>query len=95
MGREFEWDPVKAEDNIRKHGIDFVDVLAVFDDLGAVDEPDDSMDYGEERYKITGLMIGRLLTVIYTERGEAIRIISARKATKHEERFYHSQQTPS
>ena len=94
MALVFEWDEEKAAINIRKHGIDFNDAKQVFEDDFAVDEVDDSMEYEEDRFIITGLMDGYLITVIYTERNDTLRLISARKASKYEERKYHSQQTP-
>ena len=84
---DFEWDPAKNEANIEKHGIDFADAVTVFDDLNAVtiDDP----DYDEQRF-ITIAMdaFGRILVVTYTWRGDIIRLISARKATKRECKQY-------
>lgn len=74
----FEWDELKAATNLAKHGITFADAVAVFDDPFALDVEERSMDYGEIRRRIIGLGNGRFLTVIYIERGEAIRLISAR-----------------
>ena len=83
----YEWDPNKAIANIKKHGIDFADAVTVFDDLNAVtiDDP----DYEEQRF-ITIAMdaFGRVLLVVYTWRGDIIRLISARKATKNERKQY-------
>jgi uncharacterized DUF497 family protein len=83
----YEWDPNKAITNIEKHGIDFTDAVTVFDDLNAVtiDDP----DYDEQRF-ITIAMdaFGRILVVTYTWRGDIIRLISARKATKRERKQY-------
>ena len=77
----------KAIANIEKHGIDFADAVTVFDDLNAVtiDDP----DYEEQRF-ITIAMdaLGRILVVVYTWRGDIIRLISARKATKNERKQY-------
>src|SRR5262245_31029618 len=88
MRRDFEWDSVKAARNLRKHGVMFDDAVAVFKDERAIDEPDDDPD--EERFKITGMSPGvGVLIVIYVERGrDSIRIISARKVTKHEIKTY-------
>jgi uncharacterized DUF497 family protein len=86
--RRFEWDPVKAARNLRKHGVAFDDVVPVFDDDNAIDELDADPD--EERFRMTGLApaIG-VVVVIYAERGRnRIRIISARRATKHEVETY-------
>lgn len=84
----FEWDDSKNEANIRKHGIDFRDVLDIFNHpmLAATD---DRFAYGEERWIAIGLMKQRVGVVVYTERHEGIvRIISARKATRREVKLY-------
>ena len=87
----FEWDDAKARGNWRKHRVSFADALRVFDDLNAVDRIDDTMDYGEDRYRVIGIVSGVLLSVAYTERGERIRIISARKADSREATDYASE----
>jgi uncharacterized protein len=92
---EFEWDPAKAEANLHKHGVSFRAARAVFDDHGLIEEPDDLVGYGEERWKAVGLMGLNLIAVIFTMRGHTVRIISARRATKDEQREYHRQQTRS
>ncbi|MEN3146292.1 BrnT family toxin [Neorhizobium sp. IRAMC:178] len=84
----FEWDDQKAAANLAKHGVGFAAATAVFRDPFAFDTEDRSMDYGEIRRRIIGLGNGRFLTVIYTERGETIRLISARKTTRAERREY-------
>lgn len=84
----FEWDEVKNETNISKHGIDFNDVKAMFDYpmLTLLDERE---DYGEERWIGIGWLQSTVGVVVYVERYEdTVRIISARKATKHEVRRY-------
>jgi uncharacterized DUF497 family protein len=83
----FEWDPAKRRANLRKHKIDFADAARIFDGL-TVEEVDDSMDYGEERILALGETNGRIIVVTYTWRGDVRRIISARKATKHEAAKY-------
>ena len=85
---EFEWDPNKAARNWHKHKIDFETATKVFDDPFRIetDEPDDD---DEIRYKVTGMVNGRLLVVAYTMRRDAYRIISARLADRHERRAYH------
>lgn len=84
---EFEWDAIKAEANRRKHGIEFVDAVVVFDDDRAVTLMDDHP--GEERYLTFGMNAeGRVLAVCYAVRGSAVRIISARKATARERAQY-------
>jgi uncharacterized DUF497 family protein len=84
----FEWNLVKAARNLREHGIAFEEAISVFDDGRAIVEVDPDPD--EERFKIVGMAAaGRLLAVIYAERGEGrVRIISAWKATRHEIKAY-------
>lgn len=65
----------------------------MFDDVFAVERLDLGSQPGEIRYVITGMVNDIVLTVVYTERGERIRIISARKATKHEQKEYYRSQT--
>jgi uncharacterized protein len=88
----FEWDAGKAESNYRKHGIAFETATKIFDDPFAVEMIDPlSADHGEERFLIIGRVEGLLLSVVYTERGDDIRIISARRATKSEHDDYYRQ----
>ena len=83
----FEWDPAKDIANRRKHGVRFADAVAVFEDELAITIDDDHAN--EERFITIGSdVLGRVLTVIYTWRGDDIRIISARKATAREARVY-------
>ena len=85
---QFEWDEAKNEINIRKHGIDFADVTDMFNHP-MLTLLDDREDYGEERWIGIGWMQRLVGVVVYVERHEdTIRIISARKATKHEVRRY-------
>ena len=84
----FEWDEFKNALNIRKHGIDFIDVADIFNHpmLTFLDDGD---NYGEPRWIALGRIHSLIGVVVYTERrGDVIRIISARKATKHEVRRY-------
>jgi uncharacterized DUF497 family protein len=90
---EFEWDAAKAATNFEKHGVSFEAARLVFDDVFAFEWSDSESEPGEIRYIITGMAIDVILTVVYTERGEHIRIISARKATKHEQTEYYRSQT--
>lgn len=84
---EFEWDPKKAERNLGKHGVEFVDAVIVFDDDRAITLADEHL--GEERYLTFGMDAqGRVLAVSYAVRGTVIRIISARKATSREQAQY-------
>ena len=83
----FEWDPKKAASNVRKHGIRFADAVSVLEDDRAITVSDDST--GEERWVTIGMdAVGRIVVVVYTWRGERIRIISARRATQREGRQY-------
>jgi uncharacterized protein len=91
---EFEWDAAKAQSNLAKHLVDFAAARRVFDDAFALDRLDRGGGASEIRYIIMGMVNGVLLTVVYTERGARTRIISARRATKHEHREYYCNQTP-
>jgi uncharacterized protein len=86
----FTWDEAKRRANLRKHGIDFVDAPKIFQGLTFTAE-DDRKPYGERRFLTLGLLEDQIVSVTHTERGDEIRIISIRKATKHEARFYFSQ----
>ena len=89
MALTFEWDPAKARSNVRKHGVSFAEALTVFKDpLGRL-VPDPRHSVAEERLALLGVSEqGRLLTIMFTERGERIRLFSARRATKSERRAY-------
>jgi uncharacterized protein len=84
---EYEWDEAKCLANLRKHGIDFIDVPVVFDGDTLTVE-DNRYSYGEQRFVTFGLLQGRVVAVVHTEREDCTRIISARKATKYEQRTY-------
>jgi uncharacterized protein len=88
---EFEWDDAKARLNIRNHGLSFEVAKEAFSDVFAVEWADERENYGEDRYNITGMVQGRLITVTFTIRETRIRIISARKAEPMERRRYHEQ----
>jgi len=90
MNVNYEWDEHKRQVNIKKHGIDFIDVPTIFDD-DTVTIPDERFDYGENRFIVLGVLQSSVVVVVYTERGENIRIISARKATKNEQIYYFQQ----
>ena len=85
---EIEFDPKKAASNLKKHAVDFDEAAtALLDPYALVMDDPDAL--GEQRLVILGISEqGRLLLVCYTLRGEIIRLISARCATKHEERTY-------
>jgi len=88
MNLKFGWDKSKAKNNYAKHGVSFDLARGVFKDPFAIEFLDDRQDYGEERFVIIGMVDDYLLYVAYTERNEVIRIISARRATKHEQEAY-------
>ena len=86
------WDPEKAEKNLRKHGIRLAQAVVVLDDPYAVTVIDHESDPGEELLVTLGADAhGRVLVVVYTHRGEDIRLISARHATPLERRDYEPQ----
>lgn len=83
----FEWDPAKAAANLKKHGISFAEAKSVFADEQAKIIPDPDHSENEERFIILGLSLNLRLLVVchcYRKKNNAIRIISARKATKPE-----------
>ncbi len=86
---EFEWSQNKADLNIEKHDVSFQEAATVFNDPLSFTFPDSDHSIGESRYVIIGISrFGQLLVVAHTEREENIRIISARKATRQERKFY-------
>ena len=87
----FEWDNEKDKYNKRKHGISFDTATQVFFDENRIENYDDEHSDYEERWKTIG-KVKDILFVIYTERNEAIRLISARKATPYERRIYYDNQ---
>ena len=82
-----QWDPDKAAENLRKHGVDFSDAVTVLvDDFALMIE---IREFAEDRFAAIGLdRLGRLLAVVYTWRGADLRLISARRATRGERRNY-------
>ena len=84
---EFEWDEAKRQSNLNQHGIDFIGIEQVFAG-DTVTILDDRFDYGEARFVTFGLLEGRVVGIAHTETDEVIRIISVRKATRHEESSY-------
>ncbi len=85
----FEWNDQKARANIRKHRINFYEAQTVFTDDFSINIPDLEHSEDEERFIIIGMSHQqRLLVVVYTERSERIRLISARKATQMEREKY-------
>ncbi len=85
----FEWDNNKATANWRNHGVTFQHSVKAFSDHFAVEWIDDRENYGEERHNLLSMCEGLILHVTFTERGERIRIISARRALKHEQEYYY------
>lgn len=84
-----EWDPVKAETNLKKHQVSFEEASTVFDDPLFITFLDVEHSMDEDRYITLGLSTAhRLLLVAHTEREGVTRMISARKATKNERQFY-------
>jgi uncharacterized DUF497 family protein len=85
----FEWDEAKARGNLRKHGVDFADVVPVFEDERAVTVKDAITAVDEQRYLTMGTdALRRILVVAYTWRDSRIRIVSARRASPAERRHY-------
>jgi uncharacterized DUF497 family protein len=87
-GLEFEWSADKAQVNIRKHKVDFALAAQVLLDPTRLEEPDDSGLPGEQRWTVIGMAEGCVLFVVYTERHETLRLISARQATRREKDEY-------
>jgi len=88
---DLEWDEAKAAANFCKHGVTFEQAAYAFCDPFAVEWIDQRAVYGEERVILLGRVGGQILSIVYTERGERLRIISARRATKHEKDDYYRQ----
>ncbi|HTW30595.1 MAG TPA: BrnT family toxin [Candidatus Sulfotelmatobacter sp.] len=86
---DFEWDEAKNAANIKNHGIDFLDAALIFENP-TIEAIDDREDYGEIRYNALGLSGEMVLHVVYTWRGEnTIRLISARRANRHDAKKYY------
>lgn len=83
MAVTFEWDEAKGHLNLSKHGLSFERAARVFADPLHMTRMDDR-EYGEDRYLSIGMVSGKELVVVYTPRGESIRLISAREATRYE-----------
>jgi uncharacterized protein len=89
MEMEYDWDPVKAASNLKKHRITFQDASTVFDDPLRVEANVTKPEYGEVRYIAIGMMHdGRMTAVVYTDRESKRRIISARNVRKDEQQEY-------
>jgi len=89
MPLSFEWDDEKARMNLAKHGVSFVEATTVFGDALSLTIPDPAHSQAEDRYLILGCSHRhRLLVVVHTERGDNIRIISVRRASRRERKNY-------
>lgn len=84
---EFEWDELKNQENIKSRGIDFSLANNIFDGEHITFE-DDRENYGEPRFISIGFLVGRMMVVVHTRRGNKTRIISMRKANVREQKTY-------
>ena len=88
---DYDWDDAKNALNRRKHGVDFIDAIAALEDPNRVEDFDSRLDHGEERSNVIGMAHSRVLFVVTTLHGEnTCRIITARKATRHEQDRYYA-----
>jgi uncharacterized DUF497 family protein len=96
MTKRFEWDRTKAAQNFRKHGVTFDEARTVFaDDLAGIGPDPDHSSSAEERELIAGQSSrSRLVLVSFVERGDVVRIISARPLTRYERRLYEEEKFP-
>jgi uncharacterized DUF497 family protein len=85
---EFEWDESKARSNLKKHGVSFPYATRAFIDPHRFERAERAVVYGEERWSITALVDQLEIVVVFTERGDTVRIISARRATQDERAEY-------
>jgi uncharacterized protein len=83
-----EWDDHKAATNFVKHRVSFETATFAFDDPDGLDDVEDSLNYGEQRLKLIGMVDQFLLVVIYVVRSQRTRIITAREAERHEQDDY-------
>ncbi len=89
MPLTFEWDSRKARSNLAKHGVGFQEASTIFGDPLSLTIPNPEHSLSEKRYITVGRAFsGKLLVVVHTERGDNIRIISARRASRRERKFY-------
>ena len=87
---KFQFDPAKAKSNLRKHGVSLADAEGVFYDILAI-HMEDPYAEGEQRWVAVGIgSASQILVVVYTFRGDEIRLISVRRATRHEVKDYES-----
>ncbi|MGD0521923.1 MAG: BrnT family toxin [Terracidiphilus sp.] len=85
---QYEWDPAKAQANLRKHKVPFLMACEVFKDSSRLERLDVSSDYDEERWIVLGRVEQTILSVVFTQRGQRIRLISARRANRNEQQNY-------
>lgn len=89
MALTFEWDSRKAQSNLSKHGVSFEAATTIFGDSMSLTMPDPEHSIAERRFITLGrAFTGKLLVVVHTDRGDNIRVISARRANKREQKFY-------
>ena len=89
MALKFEWSPDKARSNFAKHGVSFDEAATVFQDVLSIAISDPLHSEDEERFVLIGCSyLNRVVVVVHTERGDGVRMISARKATKRERSRY-------
>jgi hypothetical protein len=84
----FDWDEAKAKANLAKHGVSFEEATEAFRDAFGLELLDDRFDYGEERFILIAMARLRLLTVVYAEHGDIVRLISAWPSTRTEQDAY-------
>ena len=88
-GMKFEWDPQKAESNLRKDGVSFQEGASVFGDPLSITYLDPDQSAAEHRFVTVGISrVRRVLIVAHTDRGDDVRIISVRRTTRREKRYY-------
>jgi hypothetical protein len=89
MGLRFEWDEQKARQNLKKHGVSFEEAATVFGDHLSMTVADPLHSTLEQRWVTMGLTyLGRLAVVVHTNRGNVVRLVSARKVTRREKKAY-------
>lgn len=86
---KFEWDPRKANSNLKKHGVSFQEAASIFGNVLSITYPDPDHSAREQRFITVGMSpSGRVLMVAHTDSEYNIRIISARKTTRRERKYY-------
>jgi uncharacterized protein len=90
---KYEWDDEKAEANAGKHGVRFGDAVKAFDDPNGVQLLDEDHSDSEARFHLIAMADGRIVLVVFAERINAIRLISARKANRQEVELYYGRES--